>query len=68
MTPQTIPHATFHTRVRNEALGGPNPFEWKAVTSEDLFQGRNVVLFALPGAFTPAVKEPGFCTIKSIGL
>jgi peroxiredoxin len=47
------PQATFHTRVRNEALGGPNPFEWKELTSDDIFKGARVVLFALPGAFTP---------------
>jgi peroxiredoxin len=48
-----VPHATFHTRVRNEALGGPNPYEWKHVTSEEIFKGKNVVVFSLPGAFTP---------------
>jgi peroxiredoxin len=47
------PQALFHTRVRNEALGGPNPFEWKELTSDDIFKGARVVLFALPGAFTP---------------
>lgn len=63
MHPQQVPDATFHTRIRNEALGGPNPYEWKAVTSDDLFKGRRVVLFALPGAFTPACSEshlPGY--------
>ena len=48
-----VPAVTFKTRVRNEALGGPNPFEWKDLTSEEIFRGKRVVLFALPGAFTP---------------
>jgi len=48
-----VPQATFKTRVRNEALGGPNPFEWKELTSEDVFAGKRVVVFSLPGAFTP---------------
>lgn len=49
----TVPETTFHTRVRNEALPGPNPFEWKDLTTDDIFKGKRVVLFALPGAFTP---------------
>jgi peroxiredoxin len=58
-----VPHATFKTRVRNDALGGANPFEWKEVTSRDVFAGRKVVLFALPGAFTPTCSTshlPGY--------
>ena len=53
----------FHTRMRNDALGGPNPFEWKKLTSEDVFAGKRIVLFGVPGAFTPACSEshlPGF--------
>ena len=49
----TVPAANFQTRVRNGALGGPNPFEWKTLSSDDVFKGKRVVLFALPGAFTP---------------
>ncbi len=49
----TVPQATFQIRVRNGALGGPNPFAWKELTSDDIFKGKRVVLFALPGAFTP---------------
>lgn len=61
--PDRVPQVTFHTRVRNPALEGPNPFEWKDVTTDDIFRGRRIVLFAVPGAFTPACSEshlPGY--------
>jgi len=48
-----VPDTIFKTRVRNEAIEGDNPFEWKDVSSDDIFKGRNVVVFSLPGAFTP---------------
>ncbi len=49
----TVPSVVFKTRIRNDELGGPNPFEWKDVSSDDLFKDKNVVVFSLPGAFTP---------------
>lgn len=49
----TVPDTIFKTRVRNEAVQGDNPFEWKDLSSDDVFKGRNVVVFSLPGAFTP---------------
>lgn len=48
-----VPKVTFKTRVRNDALGGQNPFEWKDLPSDQIFKGKRVVLFSLPGAFTP---------------
>ncbi len=48
-----VPETVFKTRVRNEELAGDNPFEWRDLSSEELFKGRNVVVFSLPGAFTP---------------
>lgn len=49
----TVPDATFVTRVRNDALDGDNPFEWKNLSTDDVFEGKKVVVFSLPGAFTP---------------
>lgn len=48
-----IPDVVFKTRVRNDALGTDNPFEWKELSSDDIFKDKNIVLFSLPGAFTP---------------
>ena len=58
-----VPNVTFKTRVRNDAIEGDNPFEWKDLTSDEIFKDKNVVLFALPGAFTPTCSSthvPGY--------
>ncbi|RMC33877.1 peroxiredoxin [Paracoccus alkanivorans] len=58
-----LPQVTFQTRVRDEAVGGPNPFRWQEMTTDDYFKGKRVVLFSLPGAFTPTCSTyqlPGF--------
>lgn len=59
----TLPNVTFKTRVRDEAIEGPNPFRWQDMTTADYFKGKRVVLFSLPGAFTPTCSTyqlPGF--------
>jgi peroxiredoxin len=48
-----IPICTFRTRVRDDSIEGDNPFKWQDVTTDDLFKGKRVVLFSLPGAYTP---------------
>lgn len=48
-----VPDAVFKTRVRDESIPGPNPFRWQDRTTDDLFAGKRVVVFSLPGAFTP---------------
>lgn len=59
----SVPNITFHTRVRDESIEGPNPFRWEDKTSQDYFKGKRVILFSLPGAFTPTCSTyqlPGF--------
>ena len=53
MLNRRVPDVTFRTRVRDEAVGGPNPFRWEDKTTADYFAGKKVVVFSLPGAFTP---------------
>ena len=70
-----VPNVTFQTRVRDEAIGGDNPFRWQEVTTADIFDGKRVVVFSLPGAFTPTCSTfqvPGFIEnreiIKALGV
>lgn len=50
---ERVPEVLFKTRVRDESIEGPNPFRWQDVTTTDIFAGKRVVVFSLPGAFTP---------------
>lgn len=59
----SVPQVTFHTRIRDDSIGGENPFRWQDMTTDDFFKGKRVVLFALPGAFTPTCSNhhlPGY--------
>ena len=43
-----VPNVTFHTRKDNA---------WVDVTTDELFKGKTVVVFSLPGAFTPTCSS-----------
>lgn len=58
-----VPEVTFHTRIRDESIGGSNPYRWQDVTTNDYFADNRVVVFSLPGAFTPTCSTyqlPGY--------
>ena len=70
-----VPDVVFKTRVRDESVPGPNPFRWQDLSTQDLFSGMRVVLFSLPGAFTPTCStshlpryEELYEEIKSLGV
>jgi len=45
---QRVPNVTFPVREGND---------WKQVTTDDLFKNKTVVVFSLPGAFTPTCSS-----------
>jgi peroxiredoxin len=74
MLNRRVPEVTFKTRVRDEAIGGDNPFRWQDLPSGEVFAGKRVILFALPGAFTPTCTteqcpayERSYDELKSLG-
>ncbi len=51
---QRVPNVVFHTRKDNQ---------WVDISTQELFAGKTVVVFALPGAFTPTCSSthvPGY--------
>jgi peroxiredoxin len=57
MDGRTVPQIVFKTRVRDDSIPGPNPYRWQDIDSRELFDGKRVVVFSLPGAFTPTCSN-----------
>lgn len=47
-TGKEVPHVVFRTRADSE---------WVDVTTDDIFKGKTVAVFSLPGAFTPTCSS-----------
>lgn len=74
MLGRTIPDVIFRTRVRDERIPGENPFRWEDLPSADVFREKRIVLFSLPGAFTPTCTteqcpafEAAYDDIRALG-
>lgn len=50
MTPDRVPDATFRIRQRTLTPEGTFENDWGTQTTADIFDGRKIVLFAVPGA------------------
>ena len=53
MIGRNVPDVILKTRVRDESVGGDNPFRWQGASTAEMFGKGRHVLFSLPGAFTP---------------
>ena len=67
----SVPQVDFLTRTRVDE----DSFDWKVLSSSDYFVDKRVVLFGLPGAFTPTCSSthvPGYNDrydeIKALGI
>ncbi|MBD2198118.1 MULTISPECIES: glutathione peroxidase [Calothrix] len=57
---QRVPNVTFRTRQNNQ---------WVNITTDDLFADKTVVVFSLPGAFTPTCSSthlPGYNQLANV--
>ena len=68
----SVPNVTFKVRRQTDEAPG---FEWYDLTTNEIFAGKRIVLFALPGAFTPTCSStnlPGYETnydeLKDLGI
>ncbi|MHB8848922.1 MAG: redoxin family protein, partial [Burkholderiales bacterium] len=45
---QHVPNVTFNTRAGSE---------WKSTTTDEIFKNKTVIVFSLPGAYTPTCSS-----------
>ena len=77
-TPTQVPQVTFKVRVPHEVQTGvcsAIDAEWGTLSTDEIFTGKKVVVFALPGAYTPTCSSthlPGyeakFEELKALGV
>ena len=65
MIGKKVPQVTFRTRVRDESIGGDNPFRWEDKTSADYFNSKKVVLFSLPALSRRPARPISYLILKS---
>lgn len=65
-TPTHVPEVTFKIRVPHDTVSGvcsAIDASWGELTTDEMFTGKKVIVFALPGAYTPTCSSthlPGY--------
>ena len=54
---KAVPDVNFQMRTRDPSMDGDNPYRWESVKSGSIFLASRVIVFALPGAFTPTCSS-----------
>lgn len=58
-----VPKIIFVTREGDTPMCGDKTGHWKKLSTDDVFSGKRIVVFALPGAYTPTCSSthlPGY--------
>lgn len=70
-----IPEVVFKTREGDKAVCGDHSGQWKDLATADIASGKKIIIFGLPGAFTPTCSSthlPGYeakyDTFKELGI
>ena len=61
--PEMVPSVTFHTRIYNEET---QQYKWLDINTWDLFAGERILMFSLPGAFTPTCSTYQLPTFEDL--
>jgi thioredoxin-dependent peroxiredoxin len=61
--PEMVPSVTFHTRIFNPET---KQYEWLDVNTWDIFAGERILMFSLPGAFTPTCSTYQLPTFEQL--
>ena len=69
------PLVNLNIRVRDNRVSGNNKFKWSSINTQELYTDKRIIIFALPGAFTPVCSNthlPGYDKkyhqIKKLGI
>jgi peroxiredoxin len=69
------PRVRLQCRKRDLTVKGPNKYCWNQVYTRDLYENKRIIIFGLPGAFTPTCStthlpeyEKNYDKIKKLGI